>query len=94
MHPQQLKQVEWPKKSVVLFIVGFYANAVGSSGSGDRLDDLEMEAAASFNVGTVFTVAHIDVVVEELIKQIAVGAVNLYTIKASLKRTLDAAAYS
>jgi hypothetical protein len=64
------------------------ADAIGANGFGTLLDNLEREAAASLDRSAVLIRSLVDVVVEELVNQISIRAVNLDAIETSLSSLL------
>lgn len=60
-----LEVAEWGKA---------HANFVGSNGRSDGFDDVQRETAAVFDIATVLICALVDIVIEELIREITVCA--------------------
>ena len=61
---------------------------VGANGGCDTLDDFKWKLEAAFDGATVGVCANVDVIMKELVEQVAVGSVNFNTIKTSLNGAL------
>lgn len=64
------------------------ARLVGANCRSHALDDFEGELCAPFDRAAVGIGAHVDVVVQELVQEIAVRRVNLYSVEAGFNSTL------